>query len=276
MEGWMLNPYVRYMDQRMCFMSYPRPVLAYDYRLFAVCAGYLILETPDHQMPLNKHDIIVLPPALPYRLLFDGQQPAQLYDINFSLSYLPARPMAPVEEKLFIPARMPEAPDDQLFPTPCRFPQHEALCAEVGQLLAVYESGGRQKDALCSALLKAILLRLLIASEASAPAAAGLPGRVAAYLEAHCRERLTAAQLGREFGYHPYYLNRIFREATGTTLHRYQMDCRIRRAQTMLRDTGLSIGEIAESLGFAPGPYFSELFRQTTGLSPTEYRGANH
>ena len=34
-----LNPFVRYMDRRVCRYSYKTPVLAYEYRLFYLCGG---------------------------------------------------------------------------------------------------------------------------------------------------------------------------------------------------------------------------------------------
>ncbi|WP_420869631.1 helix-turn-helix domain-containing protein [Cohnella ginsengisoli] len=43
------------------------------------------------------------------------------------------------------------------------------------------------------------------------------------------------------------------------------------KAKAMLAD-GLQVQEIAASLGYEDRPYFSELFKKHTGLTPTEYR----
>lgn len=270
-----LNPYVRYMDERICLFSYSNAVLAYDYRLFAVKSGSCRLEWQNELITLNKDSLIVFPPGKPYRLLFDPQAPAQLYDVNFGLNYLPSSSLAPDEAAQFKPERMPEAPDEDLFSGLIHLEQASQLRFMLGELLAEYEAGEDGCGALCSALLKVILLRALRQHAASCSRALPVVQQVRRYIEEHCRERLEAKELGLRFGYHPFYLNQLFRQRTGFTLHRYQTECRIRRACTMLACTDLSIREIADSLGFAQTSYFSETFKKLCGITPGDYRRAN-
>ena len=79
-------------------------------------------------------------------------------------------------------------------------------------------------------------------------------------------------QIAEALGYHDYYLNRIFKENMGTTLHRYLMDLRMQKAATALVTTNLSVGEIAKCVGFYNADHFSKRFSQKFGISPNVYR----
>lgn len=66
-----------------------------------------------------------------------------------------------------------------------------------------------------------------------------------------------------------------FKSITGTTIAAYINDFRLRRAQTLLRETSLSISEISEQLGFSSQRYFSTFFKERTGITPSAYRTEN-
>ena len=277
MHASQLNPYIRYMDRRTCFVSYKSPIMAYDYRLFAVCDGESRLEIGDHALTLNKDALIIFPPRTPYRFFFSQSAPAVLYDINFDLSFSRAgeKSIHPDEVARFDPAKMPFPPDDALFVHPLLIENAPEMCRETGAILLEREKGGAYRDELCAALLRALLIRALRRTQREiADPPERLIESVSRYLDAHCREKITLEQLGRAFGYHPFYLNRLFRERTGTTLHRRQMECRMERACSMLASTGLSVREIADSLGFSSSAYFSELFKAIRGVTPGAYRSS--
>jgi len=265
-----INPFMRYMDKRVCSINYDKPILAYDYRLFFVIEGTCCAETSAGTLQLEKHSAILIPPAHPYRLLFP--QTAQLYDVNFSLNYVPCGSLAPEEAGVFNPTQMPEQPDDQLFSEPMAVYGIPELMTPLGELLTQHERGGIYGSELCAAMLKCILIQLMRRMNVCGGGSSPLLEALQAYLDEHCRESLTAEQIGNFFGYHPFHLNRLLREQTGWTIHRYQMECRIKRACSMLDNTHLSIREISDSLGFSRSAYFSELFGRMRGMSPTEYR----
>lgn len=54
--------------------------------------------------------------------------------------------------------------------------------------------------------------------------------------------------------------------------HRYILRARIERARELLRMTSLSIGEIADAVGFAGQSHFCTAFGRETGLTPSAYR----
>lgn len=65
---------------------------------------------------------------------------------------------------------------------------------------------------------------------------------------------------------------RSFKQAFGVPPHRYLLTRRIERAKTLLRDTELSITEIAFQTGWASLGTFGRIFRDITGESPGALR----
>ena len=49
----------------------------------------------------------------------------------------------------------------------------------------------------------------------------------------------------------------------------------VTHAQVLLRQTNMTINEIAEELGFAYPNHFTRMFRNSTGYTPLKYRKGN-
>lgn len=67
-------------------------------------------------------------------------------------------------------------------------------------------------------------------------------------------------------------LMRVFRNATGQAPIAYLMRLRIQKAMELLRNTDMSITEIALQTGFNDSNYFSRQFNKLIGDSPSAYR----
>lgn len=65
---------------------------------------------------------------------------------------------------------------------------------------------------------------------------------------------------------------KLFKEAYGITPYAYFLNKKIKLAKDMLLNTNLSVKQIADHLSFADEYYFSNVFKQKTGISPTKYR----
>jgi len=69
-----------------------------------------------------------------------------------------------------------------------------------------------------------------------------------------------------------FYFARFFKEKTGLTFHAYLSKIRITKAMEYLIETDLSIIDIAYQCGFASLSTFNRLFKQHTGIPPSNYR----
>lgn len=70
----------------------------------------------------------------------------------------------------------------------------------------------------------------------------------------------------------PAHFARAFKAAFGVPPHRYLLARRIERASALLRDTDLSVTEVAFRTGWSSLGTFGRIFRDITGKSPGELR----
>ena len=69
--------------------------------------------------------------------------------------------------------------------------------------------------------------------------------------------------------------NRIFvavKKETEKSIPEYLRNLRVQNAKQLLRGTGLSISQIADALGICNANYFCQIFKEDTGLTPSDYR----
>lgn len=92
------------------------------------------------------------------------------------------------------------------------------------------------------------------------------------YIHKNYRTALTNERLAERIGYHPYYLNRVFKRVKGCTLHQYILNCRLSAAADRLLSTSLTVAEIAEQSGFNHPISLISAFKNRYHLTPTEFR----
>lgn len=93
-----------------------------------------------------------------------------------------------------------------------------------------------------------------------------------AYLKEHYAERVPMAALAAQAGISVRQAQREFREALGETPVAYLTDYRLRVAAGMLASTDEALAIIGATCGFQSPSYFSKMFRERYGCTPTEYR----
>ncbi|ANY68127.1 hypothetical protein BBD42_17815 [Paenibacillus sp. BIHB 4019] len=98
--------------------------------------------------------------------------------------------------------------------------------------------------------------------------------RAAAYMEQHYTRPESLDDIAAAAGSSKYHLTRTFAEATGMTLLAYMTRLRMEKATQLLRQSPLSVHEVALAVGYTSGSYFSKVFRSWTGFPPSEFREA--
>lgn len=68
-----------------------------------------------------------------------------------------------------------------------------------------------------------------------------------------------------------FHLIRKFKEENGLTPHKFQIQCRIRKAQKLL-ENNTKVIDVAIMSGFFDQSHFCKTFKQHLGISPNEYR----
>ncbi|HCN52938.1 MAG TPA: AraC family transcriptional regulator [Prevotella sp.] len=82
----------------------------------------------------------------------------------------------------------------------------------------------------------------------------------------------TVAWCATHFHLSPNYFGDLVKKELHITAQEYIQQRVISQAKHLLADTPMSIGEIAEELGFTYPTHFARMFRRKTGQSPQEFR----
>lgn len=95
---------------------------------------------------------------------------------------------------------------------------------------------------------------------------------IALYLNDHYAQDTSIEQLVKIACMSATKLQTTFKEYHGCTITAYIQHRRISQSEHLLANTELSIGQVAESVGYSKASRFAELFRKSIGLLPGEYR----
>jgi len=92
------------------------------------------------------------------------------------------------------------------------------------------------------------------------------------YLSEYYAQPIAVADVARSLNVSYRHLARTFRQVTGVTIIEKLNDIRINRAKMLLRQTDMTIKEIARRVGFENEFYFSKTFGRSVFTSPSEFR----
>ena len=90
------------------------------------------------------------------------------------------------------------------------------------------------------------------------------------YINDHYAEDLSLDALANLFFISKYHLSREFTRITGTSVHRYIIQCRLMAAKQMM-SRGMSSSEVYQHCGFGDYSNFYRAFKSEYGTSPREF-----
>ncbi len=99
--------------------------------------------------------------------------------------------------------------------------------------------------------------------------------QVKRYIRLHMDEELNREELARIAGYSVVHFHRIFTAHVGENITAYVRRARMERAARQLLANRANITEIALASGYETPASFGKVFKQTFGVSPTEFRELN-
>jgi two-component system response regulator YesN len=87
---------------------------------------------------------------------------------------------------------------------------------------------------------------------------------------------LTALDIAKRVNLSRSYFNQCFKDITGKPFNDYLRQCRIERAKEYLLQTNQPISWVADKTGYLDEKYFSHVFKEQTGMLPSEFRRNTH
>ena len=85
-------------------------------------------------------------------------------------------------------------------------------------------------------------------------------------------QNITLDMVAEHVGLNPAYFSSLFKKETGINFSNYLTNLKIDNAKLLLRNSNLSLINIAIELGFDNQSYFSNVFKKSTGMTPKQYR----
>ncbi len=89
--------------------------------------------------------------------------------------------------------------------------------------------------------------------------------RVHAFLVEHFNEHYTIDELSERFDLSPTVMKKCFRGVYGDSVYAYMKRYRLQMAERLLKESGLTIGEIAAQIGYLNPNKFTSAFVRNTG-----------
>jgi transcriptional regulator GlxA family with amidase domain len=97
-------------------------------------------------------------------------------------------------------------------------------------------------------------------------------GKALAVMERHLDEPIGKDRLAEILGVSVRQLERLFQQQTGTSPARHYLSLRLMRARQLLRQTGMSMIDIAAATGFSSASSLSRAYREFHGIPPRNDR----
>ena len=119
--------------------------------------------------------------------------------------------------------------------------------------------------------LELFLIELLSFTEAPNDAQKELFDSVCLYLKTNLCRSLTLDEVAHRFHLGKSTLTALFRSQCGTGMIAYFNQMKIEEAKRMIREGKLNFTEISDKLGFSSIHYFSRLFKNVSGMTPSEF-----
>jgi AraC-like DNA-binding protein len=97
------------------------------------------------------------------------------------------------------------------------------------------------------------------------------------YTDSHCLScDFQIKNMAEHFDITPQYMRKLFKNHTGLNISEYVSTKRLERAMELLAGTDMPLQDIVVEIGNSDISGFVRFFKQKTGLTPGQYRKANH
>lgn len=154
------------------------------------------------------------------------------------------------------------------------------VCQETGAMKkmlygAVSDLGiSRQEHSFCASLAGLSILQTLskfYRKRMDMDRASQLQYQVKEYIAANLRGPITLSDIARTISKTPNYINHVFKEECGVSIHRYINEERVHRLADLIQAQAMSFPQACEYMGIEDVCYGYRLFKKHMGITPKEY-----
>lgn len=91
------------------------------------------------------------------------------------------------------------------------------------------------------------------------------------YINGHYAE-VTLENLSENFNLSRPYISKYIKDKTGMNFQDVVREARMRKARTLLKESGHSVESIAADVGYESVEHFNRLFKKSYGITPVQFR----
>lgn len=227
-------------------------------------AGWYVLN--GHRYEVNTNEIFILPPCCAHSYGSDSNNPWTIYWIHFSGSvaeeyakgFLTPRSIEPgIQSRITVRNKYFE----EIFSLMERGPELSNM-QYASSLLHVYLGSFQNLHSFRNAVLPKDNKNNMF----------DITDGLIHYMEENINRKMTKQDFANYCGYSISQISHLFKAKTGYAVMTYFTMLRIKKACTLLKGTDYKIGQICFLVGYSDQLYFSRMFAQYMGMSPTQYR----
>ncbi|MDD3336522.1 MAG: helix-turn-helix domain-containing protein [Eubacteriales bacterium] len=174
-----------------------------------------------------------------------------------------------IEQTRYFPGIARQTADGFAWMYPCQ----QAYVEEIKRLAAIQMYGTNESEALSFTAAQPFLSWM---ASSSAPDMTQDGNRyisvVDAYLQENLSNKILLKDVAKKFNYSVSYFCRMFKVWSGMSFSDYLLQYRMEKARGLLKNTSVSIAEIARATGFGDSRYFAHSFKKSNSVSPSMYR----
>ena len=252
-----------------------------DCRLFYILNGNGSIKIENTDYPLYRGCAILFKAGTKYVWQLDEKGVTAIFvNFDFTMNFSSiTTSFHPVHSELFSESDILEQidfEDAKILNAPVYIKNATSLEANLKLLASEYYLKSNYTQEFLSSCLKFIIISIAKVAELTETSekkkSYETVRKVIQYIENNYSSDLSNKTIGEYFHFNPSYLNRIFKENTGDTLHNFLVRYRMNLAMDLLHTTNLPVNEIASTIGFSDIPHFIKSFKKQTGKTPGEYR----
>ena len=230
--------------------------------------GAIHVRVGEHRFVIPSGGIAVIPRNLPFAFETADGQPNQHCSVQLKMAYdvsLLEDGDRPSDDfgGLLLPLVLPPSPET------------ETIKKDLYAIVSDMDLSRRERETSAAVTALGILGKLdrLRHQQSLAGDTASLWAyRIKQYVSRHIHENLTLGDIAAALGKTPNYLNSVFREATGSPIHRYIGGEKVRLITELLETRALSFKAACAAVSIDDVSYGYRLFKKHTGLTTRAYR----
>lgn len=262
------NPLLKHLH--VCSIGYyPKAKDHYTYRkkglpenfIFYCVDGHGWFQIKDQRYEVGPNEFFILPQNVEHAYGSDGDHPWSIYWIHFGGDALAAFNNVQAVQQHFKPAHIKSSNE---------------IISIFTKIYKTLELGYSIDNLLFSNMCLSHYLTLFVYNlrhfETTDTDKLDCVDNAILYMQEHINENISLGDLSKHYNYSVSRFSNLFKHKTGYAPIDYFLQMKMQKACQQLDFTGLSIKEIAFSMGFDDPYYFSKRFRTIIGVSPKKYR----